>query len=416
MAIFPTQGRSGRKLELPTATQSALSDTSILTAITPVSCLEEPLEDLGEDFDSDFDQDDAEGGLEDSDLLDDYYSLNVRTSQDCTFATIFETDPMRRYINQADDHQADSKTQADSVYLFLAVWHWISQSLTLLRNCFHICQNWEVPVANSMGKMTYCFILGAAFGLRGRTVNRIYQHYNHLHPTSPNNLSSVRSTHVDDTPIILHTRSMDITSDPELVSDAPLVAIDRLTSHLLAEIISSIPTWPPSPNGVYLTDTPTFRFEHNQPTPNTTDHLNHLRWANEVSEQHDFTPWIRRMNAVVTSTNSVVIFEAALGSTLMEYGVMLEATKIVQTNNDPERRSIIKGRMYYTFIRDPDNPLRPTHTPSHPSHSAAVTNHSGARPTLIRNPRYFVMESDDDDDELHEPMELGELSKDFPMS
>ncbi|KAF4602467.1 hypothetical protein EYR40_005674 [Pleurotus pulmonarius] len=443
--VFPTQGRSGRKLELPTATQSALSDTSILTAITPVSCLEEPLDDSGEGFDSEFDLDDAEDGLEDSDLLDDYYSLNVRTSQDCTFATIFETDPMRRCINRADDHPSDSKTQADSVYLFLAAWHWISQTLTLLRNCFHICQNWGVPVANSMGKMTYCFVLGTVFGLasgtnskyslshlfaiflaifgillvykqRGRAVKRIYQHYNHLHPTTTDILNSARSTHVDETPIILHTRSMDVTSNEELTSDAPLVAVDRLTSHLLTEIISSIPTWPPSPNGVYLTDTPTFRFEHNQPTPNTTDHLNHLRWANEASEQHDFTPWIRRMNTVVTSTNSVVILEAALGSTLMEYGVMLEATKIVQTNNDPERRSIIKGRMYYTFIRDPDNPLRPTHTPSHPSHSAAVTSHPRARPSLIRNPRYFVMESDDDDDdELHEPMDLGELSKDFPM-
>ncbi|KDQ28330.1 hypothetical protein PLEOSDRAFT_1104996 [Pleurotus ostreatus PC15] len=428
--VFPTQGRPGRKLELPTATRPARIETSLLASMTPFPYQEDPYDSL---FDSDTESE-AEDDLENSETLPEAYTLNVQAydedsgkidrlltsenqdNNDIRYSNNHRllypsqnySDSMEVDLENCRPHGTPQKWEIslkESVELFHKVVLWCNPVLVLILTvAFAIPSLPQLvyAIARLLTKLLE-FIGNYFVYIRGRNSKISSFYTSHSKPSHKSRTtSSLDQIDMPDLPVVLYTGSLHAVPGHE---DYPMIdpTIDTPSSEALTRLAATITDWPPTPNHLVRYWNPS-----SLPSMRTSfrDAHYHAQLIDEAAQAYTNRPLDDRVISIMSSNNTIELSSMGMDSLLVQQGVMLNASIVSQTLRNEYRAPIQRGHLFYTFVTP-----RMEHPSEGVQHAAnPVATRLGIGSPRLRVPRPIIIE-DSDDDEVPDSQEEINLSQ-----
>lgn len=342
--VFPTQGRSGKKLELPTATKPAHFDSTLLAA-TPFPYQEDPYDSI---FDSETDSK-PEDGPENSGSFGDAYTFNVQDYDEVSSELKPHSDSDSQDDNETNyysNHQHQYPLQTYFGHLQADLNHYNPHGMTALSLKFlmelvefiHKVIYWCKPTLNlfiamlcalpSISQLVYAFVRIVAIFLQFLGILWLYKQvrkhkrkiFYHLLPkSSPQSNPAISPDLIDmsSPPVVLYTGSLHAVPGHEAYP-AIDASIDEPASNALDRLATTITTWPPTTND-------TWRFVHSLELPSYHVSFRDLEYyvqlADEAARAYTNQPLENRVLSIMSSNNTIELSGTGMDSLDFQQGV-----------------------------------------------------------------------------------------------
>ncbi|KAF4592959.1 hypothetical protein EYR38_008665 [Pleurotus pulmonarius] len=372
--VFPTQGRAGRKLELPTATRPAHLETALLATMTPLPYQEDPYDSF---FDSDTDSE-SEDDLENSETHLEAYTFNVQAydedsgksephlfteSQDGDKNRYSDTHrppyPLQNYFHTMEvdlkkciphgTHQMWQNSLRESVELFHKALLWCKPALSLFLTVIFALPSFPQLVYAFARLLTIFLEFMGIYSVckRGRNSKKSsFYPSQHTAFQKSRTATSLDQIGIPDLPVVLYTGSFDtIPSYEEYPRIDP--TLDTPASQALTRLASTLNDWPPAPNHL-------FRYWNKSHLPSmqtsNQDAQYHAQLITEAAQGYTNQPLNERAISIMSSNNMIDLSSMGMGSFVVQQGVMLNMSIVSQTLQDENQTPIQRGHLFYTFV------------------------------------------------------------------